>query len=341
LVYKLVEDPPFLRRFKRGEMRLDYVGLGLLVLGVSALQIFLDKGQEDDWLGSRFIVTLIATSIICLGALVVWEWGHKQPLIDIKLFRNINFASTTIIMFMAGVVAFSSTVLMPQFLQALMGYTAEQAGLVVSAGAALLLLTMPLVGALINKVQAKYLIAFGWLLSAVGLYISTRLLSLGINFKAACIIMLMQYAPLGFIFVPTITASYFGIPQNRSDSVSGLTNFMRNIGSSVGASIVTTILSRRQQFHIARLSEHMGPTSPALAGSFQAMSAYAHRTGAGNLQVQGLSLGMIYRSLLMQAGTLSYLDTYIALATGASAMFLVSFLLQSNNPKHPAPAVSH
>jgi len=341
LIYKLVEDPPFLRRFKRGEMRLDYVGLALLAIGVAALQIFLDKGQEDDWLGSRFIITLIVTSIVCLSTLIVWEWRHKQPLIDIKLFRNINFASTTVIMFMAGVVAFSSTVLMPQFLQMLMGYTAEQAGLVVSAGAALLLLTMPLVGALITKVQAKYLIAFGWLLSAIGLYISTRLLSLGISFNAACIIMLMQYAPLGFIFVPAITASYFGIAQDRSDSVSGLTNFMRNIGSSVGASVVTTILSRRQQFHIARLSEHMGPTSPGMMMSFQALSAYGHRIGASNQQAQALGLGMIYRSLLAQAAALSYLDTYIALAAGGAAMFLLSFLLKSNDPKHSEATTSH
>jgi DHA2 family multidrug resistance protein len=115
-VFKLVEDPPFLRRFKRGEMRLDYVGLSLLVLGVSALQIFLDKGQEDDWFGSNFISTLVVLSLVCLSGLVVWEWRHKEPLIDVKLFKNFNFAGICLMMFLAGAVAFSSTVLMPQFL---------------------------------------------------------------------------------------------------------------------------------------------------------------------------------------------------------------------------------
>jgi DHA2 family multidrug resistance protein len=153
--------------------------------------------------------------------------------------------------------------------------------------------------------------------------------------------MLMQYAPLGFIFVPAITASYFGVPLDRSDSVSGLTNFTRNIGSSVGASIVTTILARRQQFHLARLSEHMNPTSPSLAMSFQALAAYAHRIGASNLQAQALGLGMIYRSLMAQAAALSYLDVYIALGTGGIAMFFLSFLLKSNNPTHTETATGH
>jgi DHA2 family multidrug resistance protein len=139
LVFKLVEDPPFLRRFKPGEMSLDIVGLSLLVVGVGALQILLDKGQEDDWLGSNFIVSLIVISALCLSALVLWELRHKVPLIDVRLFRNLNFSGVNIMMFLAGAVAFSSTVLMPQFLQTLAGYSAQQAGLVVSAGAGMLL----------------------------------------------------------------------------------------------------------------------------------------------------------------------------------------------------------
>jgi DHA2 family multidrug resistance protein len=340
-VFKLVEDPPFLRRFKPGEMHLDFVGLSLLALGVAALQILLDKGQEDDWFGSNFIVSLVAVSLICFGILIVWEWRHQEPLVDIRLFRNFNFSSISLMMFLAGAVAFSSTVLMPQFLQLLAGYSAEQAGLVVSAGAASLLVTMPVIAKVSSKLPVKYLIAFGWFLSAAGLYLSARFLNLEVSFGGACLIMVLQYAPIGFIFVPAITASYFGIPQDKSDSVAGLTNFMRNIGSSVGASLVTTILARRQQFHIARLSEHLTPTAPALRMSFQTLVLYAHSIGAGNFQAQAIALAMIYRSLMAQAAALSYLDAYMALAAGAAAMFLLSFLLKSNDPMHTEVAAGH
>jgi DHA2 family multidrug resistance protein len=339
LVFKLVEDPPFLRRFKPGEMHFDAVGFSLLALGIGALQILLDKGQEDDWFGSNFITSLIAISSVCLSILIVWEWHQKQPIVDVKLFRIFNFSSASLMMFLAGAVAFSSTILMPQFLQTLTGYTAEKAGLVVSVGAALMFMTMPVIAALTSKVPAKYLIAFGWLLSAVGLYVSTNLLSLEISFRTASVIMLVQYAPLGFILVPLMTSSYIGVPQDRSDSVSGLTNFMRNIGSSVGASVVTTILARRQQFHMVRLGEHLNPGSPGLTIAFQTMALHAHT--AGNLGAQVSGLALIYQDLMAQAAGLSYIDTYVVLGTGSAAMFLLSFLLQSNDPKKTEQQAGH
>lgn len=339
LVYKLVEDPPFLRRFKPGEMHLDTIGLSLLILGVAALQIFLDKGQELDWFGSNFILLLVVISIVCLSSLIVWEWRHKAPLVDVRLFANFNFSGVCLMMFLAGAVAFSSTVLMPQFLQALAGYSAQQAGLVVSAGAAILFVTMPLVAALTAKVPAKYVIASGWFLSATGLFLSTKLLTLGVSFGVACGIMLLQYAPIGFIFVPAVTASYFGVPQGKSDAVSGLTNFVRNIGSSFGASLVTTILARRQQFHIARLAESLSPGSPALTMSFQSLATRAHGMGGAGGQTMGLAL--IYQELMGQAAGLSFIDTYVALGAASAVMFFVSFLLKSNDPKNTEVQTGH
>jgi len=339
LVFKLVEDPPFIRRFKPGEMHLDSIGLSLLVLGVAALQIFLDKGQEDDWFGSKFILSLVVLSVVCLGSLIVWEWRQKDPLVDVKLYRSFNFSSINLMMFLAGAVAFSSTVLMPQFLQMLAGYTAEQAGLVVSAGAAILFLTMPLVAALTAKVPAKYVIAFGWLLSAGGLFLSTKLLTLGVTMGVACGIMLLQYAPLGFIFVPAMTASYFGVPQGKSDAVSGLTNFVRNIGSSFCASVVTTILALRQQFHLVRLTEHLSPGAPALTQAFQALGGQAHRMGGAGGQTMGLAL--IYQFLMGQAAGLSFIDTYVALGAASAAMFFLSFLLKSNDPTRTEVHTGH
>jgi DHA2 family multidrug resistance protein len=330
LVLRFVEDPPFLRRFKPGEMHFDAVGLSLLTLGVGTLQIFLDKGQEDDWFGSNFITSLIVISIVSLTALVMWEWRQKQPIVDVKLFKMINFSSASLMMFIAGAIAFSSIVLMPQFLQILIGYTAQQAGLVVSAGAVVMMVTMPLVAILATRFPAKYLIAAGWLFSAAGLFVSTRLLSIGVTFATASEIMMLQFAPLGLIFVPAITVSFFGVSKDKTDAVSGLTNFTRNIGSSVGASLVQTILARRQQFHLARLSERLSPGCPALTTAFQSMATRAH--SGGNVGAQTSGLALVYQSLMGQAAALSYLDTYVVLGTAAAAMFFLSFLLKSNHP---------
>jgi DHA2 family multidrug resistance protein len=333
LVYRFVEDPPFLRRFKPGEMHFDTVGFALLALGVVALQVLLDKGQEDDWLASHFICSLVIIAVVCLGAMVVWEWRQKQPIVDVRLFRIFNFSGSCLMMFLAGVVMFSSMILMPEFLQLLMGYTAEDAGVIVSIGAALVMVTMPIVGFLTSKLPAKYLIACGWLLSAAGMYISIKLLSLNISFGGAAVIMLVQFVPLAFIFIPTMTASFVGVPQDKSDSVSGLTNFMRNIGMSFGAAVVQTVLARRQQFHLARLADHLSLGDPGLTINAQAMALHARSAGLGAFETQAAVLAQIYRAFMMQAAALSFVDTYVILGIGSAAMFLLSLLLKSNDPR--------
>jgi DHA2 family multidrug resistance protein len=341
LVYKLVEDPPFLRRFKPGQMRLDGIGFALLALGVGALQILLDKGQEDDWFSSRFIVTLAVIVVVCLGALIPWEWRHKQPIVDVHLFRSLNFCSTSAVMFMAGVVMFVSTILMPQFLQTLAGYTAVDAGIVVSIGAASALIILPIAGLLTGYVPAKYLVIFGWILSAIGSYFSSRLISLNVTFGQAALIMVLQYAPIGFIFIPTTTAAYFGIPHDRSDSVSGLTNFMRNIGSSVGTSIVQTLLARRTQFHINRLGDHLTLSSTALQVNLQDGVRRMVQLGIGRGSALTAVVARAYEMLVMQAMTLSYQDAYVFLVACGAVMFCLSFLLKSNDPKHTEVAMGH
>src|SRR5881409_2101286 len=153
LISRLLEDPPWVRRVARAGVTIDYVGVALLVVGVGALQIMLDKGQEDDWFASRFIVALAITTAVGLTALGVWEWFHKTPIVDVRLYKNVNFAGANFMMFILGIMLFASLVMMPQFLQTLMGYTAESAGLVLSGGGLLLLFLMPIVGMLSSKVQ--------------------------------------------------------------------------------------------------------------------------------------------------------------------------------------------
>src|ERR1700753_1044628 len=170
LVRRFVEDPPYLKRLKAAGVKLDYIGIALRAIGVGALQILLDKGQEDDWFGSNFITTLVIVASACLISLVIWEWFQKAPIIDVRLFKSFNFASANVMMFILGVSLFSSLVLMPQFLQTLLGYTSELAGLALSAGGLILLFEMPLIGQLSRKIHARRLIAFGWLALSVAMY---------------------------------------------------------------------------------------------------------------------------------------------------------------------------
>jgi MFS transporter, DHA2 family, multidrug resistance protein len=202
LVFRLIEDPPWARRIKGAIARIDYIGISLLVLGVGALQIMLDKGQEDDWFGSHFIVTLAILTVIGFVSLVVWEWFHKTPIIEVRLFKNLNFLEANGMMFVLGVMLFSSLVMMPLFLQSLLGYTAESAGLVLSGGGLLLLFLMPIVGVLSSKVQARYLVAFGWLTLSIGMYYSTRQIDLQLSFQSASMLRLAQVFGMGFLFVP-------------------------------------------------------------------------------------------------------------------------------------------
>ncbi|MFZ0640576.1 MAG: DHA2 family efflux MFS transporter permease subunit, partial [Candidatus Acidiferrales bacterium] len=172
LVFRLVEDPPWAKR-AGARVKFDYIGVGLLALGVGALQVMLDKGQEDDWFGSHFILTLAILAAVGLISLVIWEWFHKSPIVDVHLFKNANFLGANAMMFVLGIMLFSSLVMMPQYLQTLMGYTAESAGLVLSGGSLALLFLMPIAGVLSSRVQARYLIGFGWLALCFGMYYST------------------------------------------------------------------------------------------------------------------------------------------------------------------------
>ena len=225
LTHTLVEDPPFLRRIKRGGIRVDYIGISMLTLGVGSLQVVLDKGQEDDWFGSHFIATLAITATVCLISLVIWEWFRKEPIIDVRMFKSFNFAAANLMMFMMGFMLFSTLVLIPEFLQTLMGYTAELAGLVLSGGGVILLVMMPIVGRLTSKIQARWLIATGWLCLAIGLFYCANQIDLFVSFKFAMWLRVAQVVGIGFLFVPITAAGYIGVPPEKGNSVSGIDQF--------------------------------------------------------------------------------------------------------------------
>jgi DHA2 family multidrug resistance protein len=332
LVRRFVEDPPYLLRLKKGGVKLDYVGIALLTIGIGALQVLLDKGQEDDWFGSRFITSLVIISAVSLVSLVVWEWFEKAPIIDVHMFKNFNFAGASVMLFMLGVLLFSSLVLMPQFLQTLLGYTSELAGLALSAGGLVLLIETPIVGKLTTKIQARRLIAFGWLALSIAMFYSTKRIDLQMSFNAAVWLRVEQVIGLGFLFVPITLVAYVGIAPEKNNSVAGIANFMRNMGSSVGTSLVTTMIARRSQFHQLRLVEKARVDNPNFANSAKGLTQHFIDGGMGKHEALATAYARIYQTVQAQAGALAYIDTFMVLSVAAGIMFFLSFALEKNDP---------
>jgi DHA2 family multidrug resistance protein len=248
------------------------------------------------------------------------------------MYNNFNFAVANLMIFFLGMLLFAGLVMMPQFLQTLMGYTAQSAGLVLSGASMIILVEMPIVGQLTTKIPAKYIMAFGWICLAFGMYYSTRGLDLEISFGAASRLRIVQAFGLGFLFVPINLSAYVGVPAEKGNNVSGLVNFMRNIGSSVGTSMVTTLLARRAQFHQSILASHATRYDPAFRNQLSGLSRQLLHAGATAPDAQMQSYGRLYRSLQVQSQTLAYIDTFMVLAVLASFMFLLAFIVRKNDP---------
>jgi DHA2 family multidrug resistance protein len=330
LVNMVVEDPPFLKRIKNA--RIDLIGFALLMLGVGALQIMLDKGQEDDWFNSHFITTLAVIAVVGIISLVIWEWFQKDPIVDVRLFQNSNFATTSTMMFFIGAVMFSGTVLMPQYLQTLMGYSAESAGLVLSLGAVAMFFIMPIAGQLSSRIQARYLIAFGWIGVAASMYVSVRMLNMGISFESAAKLRVLQLLPVPFIFIPATLVSYLGLPPGKNNGAAGLINFMRNIGSGVGTSVVVVMLAQRTQMHQTMLASHTTLGDSAFTGMLSGLAAQLTRSGVVASEAQKQALARVYGLMQAQAASIAYLDAYMMLSMGALVLFFLAFILKKNDP---------
>jgi MFS transporter, DHA2 family, multidrug resistance protein len=259
-------------------------------------------------------------SAVSLISLVVWEWFEKAPIIDVRMFKNFNFASASLMLFMLGIL-FSSLVLMPQFLRTLLGYTSELAGLALSAGGLVLLIETPFVGQLTTKIQARRLIAFGWLALSLAMFYSTRRIDLQMSFNAAVWLRISQVIGLGFLFVPITLVAYVGIPIEKNNSVAGIANFMRNMGSSVGTSLVTTLIARRSQFHQLRLVEKARIDKPNFANAAHGLSRHFASSGLGRHEALATAYARIYESLRVQAGSLAYIDTFMVLPSPPQLCF--------------------
>jgi MFS transporter, DHA2 family, multidrug resistance protein len=338
LTSRIVEDPPHIvaevKRVQKEGLKLDFTGFGLLAVGFGSLEFILDKGQEDDWFGSRLITTFIVLCVLSLITLVVWELvqirRRKRPILDLTLFKQRNFAVSFVLMGVLGIVLFGTTVMIPQFAQTLLGYTAEQAGLVISPGGLMVMLMMPVVGLLVSRVDPRWMIVYGFAVSSMALFTMLNL-NLGVSYGYIAFLRVFQAAGLAFLFIPINTLSYNGIPMTKNNDVSGLTNLARNIGGSVGTAFVVTMLARRQQFHQNRLGSSISQSDGNLQNQLNSLGRYLVEHGGRAVSlVQGKALaqGNIYGQFLRQCTMLAYLDVIKVLAVLMLALIPLVFLMQ-------------
>src|SRR5246500_956469 len=308
LTYLLVSDPPYMKRIKLSEgFRIDYIGLGLISLGLGSLQIILDKGQREDWFDSGFIRLFAVLMLIGLIGGVIREFKAKEPIVDFRMLRDRNFAISTLAMFFLGFVLYSSTVLIPQMLQELLGYSATLAGLALSPGGATIMLCMPLVGFLVSRMDTRYLITFGCTISASALLVMAGW-NLSLDFKHAVLGRVLQSFGLAFLFIPINVSAFANVPRERTNMGTGIINLARNIGASVGIATVTTLLERRTQLHEVRLMDHVNDMNPALQKTLSGFAATSMSGGSSGPGAAAQAHGMLFNMIERQATMLAFVD---------------------------------
>jgi DHA2 family multidrug resistance protein len=327
LTSTVVEDPPWLKRFKGAAMKVDYLGLSLIVLGIGCLQVMLDKGQQDDWFGSAFITTFAVIAAVALVWLVVHEWRTPHPILELKLLENRNFAATVLFNFVLGSVLFGTTVLIPQFLQIMMGYSAQKAGEVLSPAGFMLMLLFPIAGVLSTKIDPRYMIAFGFGITAIALHHITNL-NLGVDFKTMVFWRMYQVAGLAFIFIPISILSYVGVPIEKNNQISGISNFIRNLGGSVGISMLTTFLARQSQVHQTNLIAHATAANPQLQNMLNGSAASMAQAGSGPALALQQAYGRVMGIIEQQASLLSYVNAFAVVSLIVACLVPLPFLLK-------------
>ncbi|MHB9036804.1 MAG: DHA2 family efflux MFS transporter permease subunit [Armatimonadota bacterium] len=328
-----VIDPPYLQR---GAVKIDYIGLGLLALGIGALQVVLDTGQKHDWFQNNWILYLSVVSGFSLIALIAWELHTEHPVIDLSVFKVRNFAPGVFLIFMLGIALYGSMVLLPVLLQTLLGYTATLAGLAMSPGGIGTLIFMPVVGYLVGKWDGRYLIGFGLFTMSVSMFMMSRY-NLQISFWDAAIPRIVMGIGLAFLFVPLATVTFAFLSQEKTGNGTGIFNLMRNVGGSVGIAGVNTLLARRTQFHQYQLVGNVSTYEPRFQRWVSDTIAKLMAHGQSYLSARRLALGIAYSSVIRQATMMSFIDAFWLLGVVMIVLLPLVFIMR-RPPRSTRPA---
>ena len=327
-----VQDPPYIREQRPG--RIVYLGFGLMALALGTMQLVLDKGQEEEWFASNFITWFAILSFIAAVAFVVWELRSREPIVDLRVLANRNFAVGTSLMIVLGIVLYGTIAMLPLFLQTLMGYPAVESGMAVSPRGFGAITSMLIVGRLINRVRGRYLVMFGFSVLAYSIFLFGKI-NLEISISSIVWPNIISGFAMGFIFVPLTTMALGTLSNEQMGNASGVFNLMRNTGGSVGIAAVTTMLARGAQVHQAMMVAHLTPYDPAFQ---QRMGQLATR-GLPGVASQQAYAG-IYGTLVRQATLLSYIDIFRVLSS-LCLLCIPATLLFERVKRKPGPVAMH
>lgn len=332
LVGTLVKEPSSAEE-ERAELlskglRVDYVGFILIAVGLGALEFVLDEGQRNDWFGSNMILSFALLAAFCLLALIPWELSRDDPIVDIRLLGTRQFGACALVMLGTFAVLISTTQLLPQLLQTEVGYTAMLAGLALSPGGVATMMLMPVAGRLVSVVQPKYLIMFGAAVAALSMWHMTGLTG-DISYGYAALARIYLAIGLPFLFLPVTTASYDGVPPEKTNQASALINVARNIGGSIGVAVAQTLLAQRQQFHQSRLIEHAAPSDLGYQQTIDAMTRYFQAQGSNASDAASQAVAWVGKTLQQQVDFLAYIDVFWSLAIIAALLIPIAATLRS------------
>ena len=319
-VMEFVEDPPWEKQKYRKELGLDFIGIGLIALGLGCLQVFLDRGEDDDWFKSGFITTFAILSLIGIVGAIFWLLYAKKPVVDLRVLKDRNFALGSVCMVGFAAILYGSAVLVPQLAQQQLGYTATLAGLVLSPGAMLIVAIIPVVSKLMPVIQTRFLVAFGFFLMGCALFFTHHLVP-NIDFKTLTIMRSSQSIAIAFLFVPITTLAYLTLKASENADASALFTMFRNVAGSIGISLATASIVERTQANMAHLSVHMTPLNPNYNDSIQRLTHTLMDMGQTMQQAMTTATGLMYKQTISQSTILAYLDVF-----GAVAIFALCFV---------------
>jgi DHA2 family multidrug resistance protein len=292
------------------------------------LEIVMDEGQRRDWLSSNLIVASGIIALVALVSVVFWELRQKDPIIQLRMLKDRNFMLSTGTMFLLGFVLYASTMLLPLFLQTLLGYTALQSGLVLSPGGMAIIVLMPVVGFLLARHEARWLVIFGLAVSAFGLFQMSHF-NLDVDYRTAMMSRVVQSAGLAFLFVPINTLAFAFVPKEKTNYATGIINLARNIGGSCGIAMVSTMLARRAQFHQQSLVSNLTPMDPSYSDALHGLAGTLMQKGADAVQSAEQALGVVYAMAERQAMMKAFIDNFWLLGVTFLAVIPLIFFMRS------------
>jgi len=338
LVNLLVREKPQEGARDRGQMlRIDYIGIGLIALGFGCLQVMMDKGEDYDWFASDFIRIFAVLAALGLGGAVIWLLNTKNPVVDLRVFANRNFAMGNLMIFIFAGLLYCSAVLIPQLVQLQFGYTALLSGLVISPGAVITIIALPIVGMLMNRVSARTLMMVGFAWLSVSFFYSS-LLTPQIDYDTLVLMRVAQSVGIALLFAPISTSATGTLRPEQNVAGASLFTMSRNVGGSIGISLATATVANRTLVHQAYLSQHLSALSQPFADLLARGTATLESLGRGAADAQSQATGLIYRTLLAQASVMGYADVYVYCGIAAALVVPLGFLVKPVVKKKGATA---